>query len=897
MQLREIHIDGFGVFFNKHATELSSGTNVLYGPNEFGKSTLVAFIRRILFGFRAPTGANPYPALAGGAYGGRIVCQLTNGEIITISRKEGRSGGPLKVTTDSAELSRQEELNKILAGISERFYENVYAIGLDELQALRTLEEEEVKNHIYGAGLELGPTSLTELHSTFLKQAEAIFKPGGSVQRIPALYNDIRDKEKGIGESRKLLSKYDELVEERDQLQDAIGSLDKEITKLEQDQRRLQAQKTLFPTYVDLKDAEAKLAAIIETLLFSEDALTKLERFETAVSNLEKQVRDESSELRKLDQKQDGLVYDDRIVGVEPSIISLQKESERFKSVYQDITQVRAHRATLANTIRTKIEKLGPEWTEDKVRNFKFTHLQEDQSRTAKDQIGEAKRKIENIKSKLEAHLDSKAGEASRGVRIPPFLRNTGYLSVALGAAGFALGFIFSQPALSVLSACLLIVGLILALNGRKPSPSLAPDPLERKYADDLSSAESDYRKISGEWQGQLRSIGFNESLSPDGALDVVRTIKEIQSDQDSLAGLDSRTKAMQNAIDAVNNLLNQVVDSLGKTKISDDVVASIEILTQQLSTAKTTKSKKEGLEEEIERRRQKIRSNRESLDQAKQELQEYVSSSGANDETDFRLKYQVFRKREDLKKTVEQCRTTIQSAVGIGEYYDNFIASIAATDPAAVAAALEIKERRLKGLKIERDDKIRKIGELQARLDDLSAKDLAEEQTELEIRKQQLCDYSADWVRSQIALFALAKAISKYENTRQPEVIKAAADVFDKITNHTYSMIIKPTETNELVIQDRSAKRKTIREMSRGTREQLYFAMRLGLIRVYETESEPMPITMDDILVNFDDDRGPAAIKGLIEFSNSRQVIVLTCHKNTLDIYRSLGAREIAFV
>ena len=83
---------------------------------------------------------------------------------------------------------------------------------------------------------------------------------------------------------------------------------------------------------------------------------------------------------------------------------------------------------------------------------------------------------------------------------------------------------------------------------------------------------------------------------------------------------------------------------------------------------------------------------------------------------------------------------------------------------------------------------------------------------------------------------------------------------------------------------------------MSRGTREQLYFAMRLGLIQVSETKSEPMPVVMDDILVNFDDDRRPAAIEGLAEFSADRQVIVLTCHKNTFDIYESFGARKVAF-
>lgn len=70
MQLSEIHIDGFGVFCDKHVIGLSSGINVLYGPNEFGKSTLLAFIRRIVFGFRVSSNANPYPAVSGGAYGG-----------------------------------------------------------------------------------------------------------------------------------------------------------------------------------------------------------------------------------------------------------------------------------------------------------------------------------------------------------------------------------------------------------------------------------------------------------------------------------------------------------------------------------------------------------------------------------------------------------------------------------------------------------------------------------------------------------------------------------------------------------------------------------------------------------------------------------------------------------
>ena len=41
MQIREIHINGFGIFSNKQVTGLTSGLNVIYGENEAGKTTLI----------------------------------------------------------------------------------------------------------------------------------------------------------------------------------------------------------------------------------------------------------------------------------------------------------------------------------------------------------------------------------------------------------------------------------------------------------------------------------------------------------------------------------------------------------------------------------------------------------------------------------------------------------------------------------------------------------------------------------------------------------------------------------------------------------------------------------------------------------------------------------------
>ena len=50
MRIRNLHIDGFGHFADK-TIEFDAGLVVLHGSNEAGKSTLINFIRTILFGF------------------------------------------------------------------------------------------------------------------------------------------------------------------------------------------------------------------------------------------------------------------------------------------------------------------------------------------------------------------------------------------------------------------------------------------------------------------------------------------------------------------------------------------------------------------------------------------------------------------------------------------------------------------------------------------------------------------------------------------------------------------------------------------------------------------------------------------------------------------------------
>jgi len=183
MQLREIHIDGFGIFANKRITGLAPGINIIYGKNEFGKTTLLEFIRRILFGF--PTKkekTNLYLPVQGGSLGGSLKVVLQNGDDLIISRSPGTHGGTVRISTPSEVLQGQSVLNHLLGNASKDIFRNIYAFTIDELNDFNTLNGDEVKNRIYGAGLGLGNVSLKEIEKEIETYCTQIFRPRGSSQ-------------------------------------------------------------------------------------------------------------------------------------------------------------------------------------------------------------------------------------------------------------------------------------------------------------------------------------------------------------------------------------------------------------------------------------------------------------------------------------------------------------------------------------------------------------------------------------------------------------------------------------------------------------------------------------------------------------------------------------------
>jgi uncharacterized protein YhaN len=79
---------------------------------------------------------------------------------------------------------------------------------------------------------------------------------------------------------------------------------------------------------------------------------------------------------------------------------------------------------------------------------------------------------------------------------------------------------------------------------------------------------------------------------------------------------------------------------------------------------------------------------------------------------------------------------------------------------------------------------------------------------------------------------------------------------------------------------------------MSSGTRDQLFLALRLANLDKRLVSAEPMPFIVDDILVNFDDERARATLEVLAGLGERNQVLLFTHHERIREYAVALGDR-----
>jgi len=288
------------------------------------------------------------------------------------------------------------------------------------------------------------------------------------------------------------------------------------------------------------------------------------------------------------------------------------------------------------------------------------------------------------------------------------------------------------------------------------------------------------------------------------------------------------------------------------------------------------------------EQRRLEVELNalKEQRMQRDEEQSKLFRSGFAEDEDAFRRNAQIWARKTQCTTVICDTESRLRKAAGGDENYPAFIETLRVTDFLSVAQEKDLLAQKLAEIEGTGNELYVRLGELKKDLEGLENDDAA---SVLRNKREGLLEDihvdSREWAKLAIAQYILDKAVERYERERQPAVYQQAQEYFTAITNGKYRRILKPIDSDEILVEDTSGRRLDARSLSRGTTEQLYLALRFGYISEFIKHDEPLPVIFDDILVNFDPERKKNSCKAISQLAESNQVLFFTCHPETVEI------------
>ena len=312
MIIRRIRIENFG-HFHDFTLELAPGLNRLKHGNEFGKTTLLEFVRRVLWGFpdARKTQLNRYPArFSAGEYGGSLEVELADGSAVTLERHGVKSGLVVR-RADGSQEDGAEFLRK-LTPVSENCYRNVYAVTLDELEELSALDGEEIRGRLYGGSITAGDVSLPALGKLFDSRCKELYKQRNGASAIRDAREGLKNAVDARAQTVAQLARRAELEKERSALAAKSAQLQKEIDAGSTAAAETALLLKAHPVFLKLRELDARLAAEPETVEVSERTALRAEELTRNLEAAKRELGGETPKPERLKELEASIASCDR---------------------------------------------------------------------------------------------------------------------------------------------------------------------------------------------------------------------------------------------------------------------------------------------------------------------------------------------------------------------------------------------------------------------------------------------------------------------------------------------------------------------------------------------------------------------------------------------------------
>jgi uncharacterized protein YhaN len=243
---------------------------------------------------------------------------------------------------------------------------------------------------------------------------------------------------------------------------------------------------------------------------------------------------------------------------------------------------------------------------------------------------------------------------------------------------------------------------------------------------------------------------------------------------------------------------------------------------------------------------------------------------------------------RRVLEETVHRVDELVASRVGGDERAAAFVRDLEGGSVADWERDLVESRERQEDLARERDRAVRQVETLGRQREELErSSDLQTLEGEAALLESRLEEELEQWRVLTLARGLVEDALGRFCAERQPAVLQRASSLFSRVTGGRYRQLAQvPGEDNGPVLLTDDGRRISPADLSRGTAEQLYLCQRLALADGLAERGTPMPLLLDDVLVNADPRRAEGMASAVADYAaRGRQVLLFTCHPETAEL------------
>jgi uncharacterized protein YhaN len=1014
MKLTELNIDGFGVWRGLELHGLSPGLNVFYGANEAGKTTLLQFARAVLYGFSPERRARYLPPVRGGRGGGSLGVSTAAGSFrIKRFDRDGVPLGDVTVLSPDGTLQGESQLSSLRGDVDESIFNNVFAVGLGELQELGTLDGTAAARLLYDLSTGLDRVSLGEVLRELDGSRERLLSSNKKPSQIGELTAQRDTLRAELDELSTLTTRHWRLTEDRDRLTDAIARAEVDVAAAERESRVVELAGTVAPKWQARATLDEQLAALGPPSHLPPNAVARMERYGERIRMGRRRLKRIAGKLQHRRSELAGIKVNESLWKQSPRILALAEHESWIAAAEQQLRDAEAALAKLepqqaggapSSTASTAQPKLPAGISQQALAALRGPaadlRRQSRAAREAKQAIGQAQQQAADHHETVEkaladaGHSDlpaalEKAGNLTAQLRrrvqlderLDRMTRHRadleeqshellerqilpGWILASLGGV-FMLGVLLLLAGLALPTKIIGSFGWTLAVLGvlafgtaaaakwllekaaarqlescRKQLTMLEAQTKQAQQERDtldeqlpkgggsltsrLQAAEADLAKLEAlmpldakraaagqdaqtaeqraaaardelktahrRWQAALVAAGLPKTLAPKQIGQLVRQSKQHGDAQRKWReARDERDRRKRELAAFTARIEPLFIDSelLPETSSPSE---QLRHLRRQVAEQEMLVARRDALRRRVGRLRTQKKKYSRLLNQLKRRRGALLRRAGVTDEAEFARRAaehsqvdQLHRRRAALDREVKDGCTGICS--------ETDLSTILAGGAQQIADRRANTSDRLKAARAALNGLFEERGQINEQLrvvaDDHG---IGRKRLQLGIVEQRLKEAIEQWQVLATTRMILESIKHEYERNRQPETLREASGYLARLTGGRYHRVWTPLGEETLRVDDSAGHALPIEVLSRGTREQLFLSLRMALVGLYARRGATMPFVLDDVLVNFDSERGRAAAAVLRDFAAAgHQLLVFTCHDHLATLFESL--------